>query len=98
MSDDIRDQLKSFVLGIVFPLALAFLAAGYMDGAEHHTRHRLSVLTPVHAFGHGLWRLGIALGIHAFFFSWYDNHPRIKLAVVAVAVISFFVGLYVQFS
>ena len=45
-----------------------------------------------------LWQLGMALCVHAFFYQRYDNHPRIKLAVIAGGLSSFFLGLYLQFK
>jgi hypothetical protein len=98
MSDQIKDQLKSFVLGIAFPLALAFLALSYMDGAEHRFGRAGHVLTPIHAFGRGLWQLGIAVCTHAIFYGRYENYPRIKVGVLTVGVVSFFVGLYMRLN
>jgi hypothetical protein len=40
----------------------------------------------------------VALCVHAFFYQRYDNHPRIKLAVIAGGLTSFFLGLYLQFK
>jgi hypothetical protein len=98
MSDQIKDQLKSFILGLAFPLALVVRALPYMDGAEHDAPRWGRSLTPTNAFGYGLWQVGIALCIHAFFYGRYDNHPLLKVTAVALGVISFFVGLYLQFS
>jgi hypothetical protein len=98
MSDKITDQLKSFLLGIAFPLAIAVVALSYMDGAEHHAPRWGHALSPMHAFGYGLWQLGIALCIHAVFYGRYENYPRVKFSVVTIGVISFFVGLYMRFK
>ena len=97
MSDQIKDQLKSFVLGLALPLALVVRALPYMDGAEHHAPKSGRNLTD-HAFGYGLWQVGMALCTHAFFYGRYDNHPFLKVTAAAVGVISFFVGLFLQFS
>jgi len=96
MSEEIKDRLKSFGLGIVFPVTLAYLGVRYMTGGATRTRSG-HWLTSIEAFGCGLWQLGVALCVHAFFYQRYDNHPRLKLAVIAGGLISFFLGLYLQF-
>ena len=98
MSDEIKDQLKSFVLGLAFPLAMVVRALPYMNGAEHHAPRSGHALTSTEAFGYGLWQVGFALCTHAFFYGRYDNHPFLKVTAAALGVISFFVGLYLRFS
>jgi len=94
MSEEITDRIKSFVIGILFPLALTSLAVINMTG--DHTRWG-TLLTPLQAFGYGLWPFGFALCIHAFFYQRYDNRPRVKCAVIALGVISIVCGPYLQF-
>ena len=94
MSEEIEDRIKSFVIGILFPLFLTCVAVGRMT--SNHTRVGSS-LTPLQAFGYGLLPLGMALGIHAFFYQRYDNHPGMKWAVIAVGVVSLVFGTYLQF-
>jgi hypothetical protein len=95
--DEIRDKLKSFVLGLAFPLAVACLALPYMTGQSAHTRSG-TPLTPVQAFGYGAFRLGIALFIHGFFFGPYENRPALRFAVLSSGVPLFIAGLYLQFK
>jgi hypothetical protein len=97
MSEDIKDRLKSFVLGIVFPLALIYLAIPHLTGDRLRTR-RGTILTPVQAFGAGLGYLGWGLCVHAFFYHRYENYPLVKWAVFASGVISFVVALFLQFA
>jgi hypothetical protein len=97
MRDEIRDKLKSFVLGLAFPLALACFAVSFMTGGSAYTRSG-TPLTPVQAFGYSAWRLGIALFIHGFFFGPYENRPGLRFAILSSGVISFIVGLYLQFK
>jgi len=94
MNEEITDRIKSFVLGIVFPLVLTCLAVTHMTG--HRTRSG-TLLTPLQAFGYGLWTFGIGMCIHAFFYQRYDNHPGVKRAVIAVGVISLVCGPDLQF-
>jgi hypothetical protein len=96
MSDGITDRIKSFVLGIVLPLVLLYLAVPYMTGDCLRTR-KGNILTPVHALGYGLSYLSWGLCIHAFFYHRYENHTGIKWAIVAAGVISYVAGLYLEF-
>ena len=97
MSDQIQNQLKSFVLGVALPVFLAVLALSYMDGGEHRTPRGRLMLTPAHAFGYGLMQLGMALCIHAVFCEWYANRPRLRLAVAMLGVAAVVTGLFVRF-
>jgi hypothetical protein len=54
------------------------------------------VLTPLQAFGFGLYVLGMALCIHAFFYQRYHNHLEIKFAIVALGVLSVLFGFYLR--
>lgn len=94
MSEDFEDRYKSFVIGILFPLFLTCVAVVMMT--SNRTRSGTS-LTPLQAFGYGLWPFGFALCTHAFFYQRYDNHPGIKSAVIAVGVLSGVFGTYLQF-
>lgn len=94
MSEDFKDRYKSCAIGILFPLLVTCVAVGRMT--SNHTRFGSS-LTPLQAFGYGLWPLGMALCIHAFFYQRYDNHPGIKFAVIAVGMVSLVFGTYLQF-
>jgi uncharacterized membrane protein (GlpM family) len=94
MSEEMTDRIKSFVIGIVFPLFLTCAAVARMT--YNHTRFGSS-LTPLQAFGYGLWPFGMALCIHAFFYQRYDNHPGIKGAVIAVGVVSLVLGTCLRF-
>ena len=94
MSEEIEDRIKSFVIGILFPLFLTCVAVARMT--SNHTRFGSS-LTPLQAFGYGLWPFGMALCTHAFFYQGYDNHPGIKWAVIAVGVVSLVFGTYLEF-
>ena len=97
MSEEIKDRLKSFVLGIVFPLGLVYLAMPHLTGDRLRTR-RGTILTPVQALGAGLGYLGWGLCIHAFFYHRYDNYPFVRWAVFVAGVASFVVGLCLQFG
>jgi hypothetical protein len=94
MSQEFEDRYRSFVIGILFPLFLTCAAVAYMT--SNHTRSG-TPLTPLQAFGYGLWPFSFALCIHAFFYQRYDNHPGIKWAVIAVGVLSGVFGTYLQF-
>ena len=95
MSEEIGDRIKSFVIGILFPLFLTCFAVFRMT--SNHTRAGSS-LTPLQAFGYGLWPFGMALCAHALFYQRYDNYPGIKFAVIAVGVVSLVLGTYLQFK
>ncbi len=97
MSEEIKDRIKSFLLGILFPLLLLCLAVPYITG-ERLTTGKGTVLTPVQAVGFGLFYLGWCLGIHGVFYHRYENHPAIKYSIVVAGVISFLAGLYLQFG
>lgn len=94
MSEDFRDQYKSCVIGILLPLFLTCVAVAYMT--SNHTRVG-TPLTPLQAFGYGLWPFGFALCTHAFFFQRYDNHPGIKWAIIAAGVLLGVFGTYLRF-
>ena len=97
MSEEIKDRIKSFVLGIVLPLPYTFLAGGYMTGACTRTR-KGRPLTPPQAFAYGLTYLGVALCLHASFYERYDNHPAVKYAIIAIGLVFIFLGIYRTFT
>ena len=94
MSEELKDQYKSWVIGILLPLLVTYVAVGRM--ASNHTRSG-TPLAPLQAFGYGLWPFGFALCTHAFFYQRYDNHPGIKGAVIAAGVLLGVFGTYLQF-
>ena len=97
MSDDIIGRVKSFVLGMAFPLILGCFALSYVISGGHRTRAG-HIFTPAHSRAYGLWQLGVALCVHGIFYLPYDHHPRIKFGVIGFGVILFFAGLYLQFN
>jgi len=90
---DYTERIKSFILGLALPLLLAVHATPFITGQRLRTPrgHSLSVAA---ALGWGLSEFGIALGVHAFFFVKYDNHPVAKYIVVALGVLLFFIGVW----
>jgi len=96
MNTELPDRIKSFLIGILLPAWITFLAAGYIAGQQTRTRHGLP-LNRLQGLGWGLGLLGMALCIHAFGLRTYHNHPAAKHAVLAAGAGSFIAGLYLWF-
>ena len=95
MNTELEDGIKSFVIGLVFPGVLIFLAVPYLTGHETRTFRGLP-LNSTHAFDRGVFLLGMAVCIHALFFRIYDNHPATKYAMMAAGIVAVLVSIYMD--
>ncbi len=94
MSNDIEEGVKSFVLGMLFPAALVVLAVPYLAGHDRRSPKFGVLLSTPHALAYGTSYLSLALCFHALFFRAYDNHQGVKYRVLASAIASFGLSLW----
>src|SRR6266498_5462873 len=92
---DYLARIRSFILGLGFPVLLAIHSVFYLAGRSHRSPRGILHLSDSAAIGWGVFELGMALGLHGFFFEWYENHLLLKHAVIAVGFLMFVAGTYI---
>src|SRR5262252_8433041 len=95
---DLLDQIKSCVIGIVFPGLLIFRAVFYLAGEKTTTTRGGSILTGQQAFGLGLFLVGFAICIHAWGFRFYQNHPVTRYTLTTLIVILTVLGFWLKYQ
>jgi hypothetical protein len=90
--DDIREQVKSIVLGLMFPAMLAAYGLFFILGKADRVRAS-ERMEPDAATAFGLWVCSMAFVVHAFYFRPWSTRPRTKRILIifgaAVIVISY---------
>jgi hypothetical protein len=88
------DRVKTGCAGIIIPLAAVAYATIWFFSPESVSTWGIRPIRGRAAMGHGITILGIALFVHALGFVPYRRYRILQIAVILIAIATFFTGLF----